>query len=155
MEDCRPPTGTVTLTPPDAPCRTLQNGTNRWGPAWSIGNPRRDVPPPEKNNWLVGTKLPENGAASPNRILFANTREWSGLVVCELPKELVKFALDPSAVGVIPKLMVAKTPRCASRGLSRVSWISVAETVRARTCRSCSSTRSGTRRCDRLVLLKS
>ena len=70
-----PPTGTVMLTHPDCPCSTLQNGTRRCGPASSIGNPRREVPPPEKNNWLVGTKLPANGDASPTRTLFANTIE--------------------------------------------------------------------------------
>ena len=58
MKSCFPPTGTVTLTHPVSPCSTLQNGTRRCGPASSIGNPRREVPPPEKNSWLVGTKLP-------------------------------------------------------------------------------------------------
>src|ERR1700758_2435705 len=59
MKSCRPPTGTVTFTHPDWPFRTLQNGTSLCGPASSMGNPRREVPPPEKYNWLVGTKLPE------------------------------------------------------------------------------------------------
>ena len=42
------------------------------------------MPPPEKNNWLVGTKLSANGAASPIRMLFAKTIECSGIILAKL-----------------------------------------------------------------------
>src|SRR5579871_6203636 len=98
MKSCFPPTGTVTFTHPDCPCRTLQNGTSRCGPASSIGNPRSDVPPPEKNSWLVGTKLPAKGEANPMQTELANTTELTGTYRAYCIKNLVKFALEPRAV---------------------------------------------------------
>ena len=56
-----------------------QKGTYRIGPASSVGNPRKLVPPPEKNLWLVGTSLPAKGAARPSRMLLAKTSPWNGL----------------------------------------------------------------------------
>ena len=44
-----------------------------------MGKLRSEVPPPEKNNWLVGTKLCPKGAARPIRILLAKMVECMGL----------------------------------------------------------------------------
>src|SRR5579859_3255808 len=110
INNWRPPRGTVTFTHPDWFCSTLQNGTRRWGPASSIGKLRNEVPPPEKNNWLVGTKLPAKGEASQMRTLLAKTIERTGLYNAYWANNLAKFALDPNAVGVIPRLMVEYIP---------------------------------------------
>src|ERR1700692_929637 len=65
------------------------------------------------------------------------------------------LALETNLLGVRAKLSVEKIPRCASSGLSRVSWISVAENVERGMFRSCGRARSGRGRLDNIVLLKS
>ena len=62
--------------PPAVGWKGENSATRRHGPAPLIGNPRKELAPPEKKRWLSGTVLPANALTNPNRTSFAHTRDF-------------------------------------------------------------------------------